>query len=216
MRLILWIAVVVVLCAHPAPGGRRRLTPLQRRLSSRTVSANFRSVQAEIVIRDASDEDADAISAIGKKAMPAQYVGLVDSAAVAAAVEQTYDPSVVADCIARCRGKADAQFLAAERAGRVIGYLHFDCFGPEAELHRLYIDEDERSGGVGRLLMDALHERIGPDAGYMLLVVEGNDRAVRFYERWVYLWPRWSMGSSITQQGWASSSRRKHHRFRSC
>ena len=31
--------------------------------------------------------------------------------------------------------------------------------------------------------MDVLHERIGAGTEYMLLVVEGNDRAVRFYER---------------------------------
>ena len=138
---------------------------------------------AEIVVRDASEADAVAISGIGKKAMPAQYVGLVDAAAVEAAVEQTYAPSAVADCIARCRAAAGAVFVVAERAGRVIGYLHFDCFGPEPELHRLYIDMNERSGGVGRLLMDVLHERLGADAEYMLLVVEGNERAVRFYER---------------------------------
>ncbi|MGI8972903.1 MAG: GNAT family N-acetyltransferase, partial [Gaiella sp.] len=48
---------------------------------------------------------------------------------------------------------------------------------------RIYLYDSERGGGVGGLLMDALHERIGHDAEYMLLVVEGNDRAVRFYER---------------------------------
>ena len=135
------------------------------------------------MVRDASEADAVAISVIGKKAMPAQYAGLVDAAAVEAAVEQTYAPSAVGDCIARCRVAADAVFVVAERAGLVIGYLHFDSFGPEPELHRLYIDEDERSGGAGRLLMEVLHERLGVGAEYMLLVVEGNERAVRFYER---------------------------------
>ena len=65
----------------------------------------------------------------------------------------------------------------------MIGYLHFDSFGPEPELHRLYLDDSERGGGVGTLLMDALHARIGGDSDYMLLVVEGNEGAVRFYER---------------------------------
>ena len=135
------------------------------------------------MIRGASEADADAISVIGMKAMPAQYAGLVDPGAIEAAVEQSYAPSAVAECITHCREASDALFVVAERAGRVIGYLHFDSFGPEPELHRLYLDDGERGGGVGTLLMDALHARIGKESGYMLLVVEGNEGAVRFYER---------------------------------
>ena len=138
---------------------------------------------ADVLIRDASGADADAISVIGKNAMPAQYAGLVDPVATEAAVEQSYAPSAVAECITRCHEAPDALFIVAERAGRVIGYLHFDSFGPEPELHRIYLDDGERGGGVGTLLMDALHARIGNDSDYMLLVVEGNEGAVRFYER---------------------------------
>ena len=139
-------------------------------------------MSADVLIRDAVGADADAISVIGKKAMPAQYAGLVDPVATEAAVEQSYAPSAVAECITRCHEATDALFIVAER-GRVIGYLHFDSFGPESELHRLYVDDSERGGGVGALLMDALHARIGKDSNYMLLVVEGNEGAVRFYER---------------------------------
>jgi ribosomal protein S18 acetylase RimI-like enzyme len=63
-----------------------------------------------------------------------------------------------------------------------VGYLHFDCFGPEPELHRLYVDADQRGGGVGARLMDELHARLD-DPHYMLLVVAGNHRAVAFYQR---------------------------------
>ncbi len=137
----------------------------------------------DVVIRNASEADAQAISVIGKKAMPAQYAGLVDPAATEVAVEQSYAPSAVAECITRCHEATDALFIVAERTGRVIGYLHFDSFGPEPELHRLYLDDGQRGGGVGTLLMDALHARIGNGVDYMLLVVEGNEGAVRFYER---------------------------------
>jgi L-amino acid N-acyltransferase YncA len=117
---------------------------------------SVRAVSSEIVIRDAVAEDAGAISEIGRQAMPAQYVGLVDAVAVKAAVEQTYAPAAVVDCIARCQGRDNAVFIVAERVGRVIGYLHYDCFGPEPELHRLYLDENERGSGVGGRLMHAL------------------------------------------------------------
>jgi ribosomal protein S18 acetylase RimI-like enzyme len=151
--------------------------------TARARSTSVSPVAADVVIRDASQADAEAISVIGKQAMPAQYTGLVDHAAIEAAVDQSYARSAVAECITRCHEATDALFIVAERTGQVVGYLHFDSFGLEPELHRLYVDDSERGGGVGTLLMDALHARIGKDSGYMLLVVKGNDGAVRFYER---------------------------------
>ncbi|HVL96311.1 MAG TPA: GNAT family N-acetyltransferase, partial [Solirubrobacteraceae bacterium] len=120
---------------------------------------------------------------IGRVAMPAQYDGVVDPVAVAAAVEQTYADDVLADCIARCTAADDAEFLVAERDGGVIGFLHFDSFGAEPELHRLYVDASVRGGGAGHALVEALRQRLPPGAPYMLLVVAANERAVRFYER---------------------------------
>jgi ribosomal protein S18 acetylase RimI-like enzyme len=139
--------------------------------------------RGDVLVREAARGDADAIAAIGREAVPAQYAGLVDPAAVEAAVTQTYAPAVVSDCIGRCRGALDALFLVAERARRVVGFLHFDSFGPEPELHRLYLDRRYRGGGIGTMLTNELHGRLTRDSAYMLLVVSGNERAVRFYER---------------------------------
>jgi ribosomal protein S18 acetylase RimI-like enzyme len=136
-----------------------------------------------VLVRDAAGSDADAIAAVGTEAMPAQYAGLVDPAAVDAAVSQTYAPSAVNECIERCQRASDALFLVAERSGQVVGFLHFDSFGPEPELHRLYLDHRHRGAGIGTLLMNELHARLPAGFAYMLLVVAGNDRAVRFYER---------------------------------
>jgi len=136
----------------------------------------------DVLVRDATGTDAGAIAAIGSEAMPAQYAGLVDPAAVAAVVSQAYAPSAVTECIYRCHRASDAAFLVAERSGQVVGFLHFDSFGPEPELHRLYLELRHRGAGIGTLLMDGLHARLPTDLAYMLLVVAGNDRAVRFYE----------------------------------
>ena len=86
---------------------------------------------ADVLIRDAVEADADAISVIGKKAMPAQYAGLVDPVATEAAVEQAYAPSAVAECITRCHEATDALFIVAER-GRGIGVLQYRSVGPGA------------------------------------------------------------------------------------
>ena len=137
----------------------------------------------EVLIRDASVEDAAAVAGIGSRALAVQYRGVVDPVAVEAAIEQTYSEPAVADCIARCAASDDAAFLVAERDGAVRAFLHYDAFGEEPELHRLYVDETERGAGIGGRLVEELHSRLGPSTGYMLLVVEGNEGAVRFYER---------------------------------
>jgi ribosomal protein S18 acetylase RimI-like enzyme len=136
-----------------------------------------------VLLRDASPSDASAIAAIGTAAMPAQYAGLIDPEVIAAAVDQAYAPSAVADCIERCSAAEDASFLVAEWSDHVVGFLHFDAFGPEPELHRLYLDREHRGAGIGSMLMEGLHERVPADLAYMLLVVAGNDGAVRFYRR---------------------------------
>lgn len=114
--------------------------------------------------------------------MPVQFAGLVDAVVVDAVATQTYEPAAVAECIAKCGAADDAAFLVAELGGAVVGYLHFDCVGEEPELHRIYIDERFRGRGVGAALVEALHARLRPET-YILLVVRGNDGAVRFYER---------------------------------
>ena len=137
----------------------------------------------DVLLRDASPADAAAVAAIGTAAMPAQYAGLIDASVIAAAVSQTYSPSAIAECIERCSAADDATFLVAEWSDHVVGFLHFDAFGPEPELHRLYLVRECRGAGIGSLLMGALHERVPADLAYMLLVVSGNDGAVRFYRR---------------------------------
>ena len=131
---------------------------MQRRLAP-GVDTNMLTAQ-DVLVRDAVGTDADAIAAIGSEAMPAQYAGLVDPAAVAAVVSQAYEPSAVTECIDRCQRASDALFLVAERSGQVVGFLHFDSFGPEPELHRLYLEHRHRGAGIGTLLMNGLHARL--------------------------------------------------------
>ena len=140
-------------------------------------------IAQDVLVREAAGTDADAIATIGSQAVPAQYAGLVDPAAVAAVVSQAYDPSAVIACIDRCQKASDASFLVAERSGQVVGFLHFDSFGPEPELHRLYLEHRHRGAGIGTLLMHELHARLPAELAYTLLVVSGNDRAVHFYGR---------------------------------
>ena len=134
------------------------------------------------VVRDATPGDAEAISEIGLTVLPVQLKGLVDAELVDLFATQAYEPSAVGECISRCTTADDAVFLVAEVDGAVVGYLHYDSFGHEPELYRIYIDQRFQGQGVGGALVETLHTRLKPDT-YILHVVKGNDGAVRFYER---------------------------------
>jgi len=85
--------------------------------------------------------------------------------------------------------------LLAEEGGRVLGYAMVSEVGGQAtlttadrvaELESLSVAEDERGRGVGRALMDAAYDVIRELGAteIMLYVLDGNDGAMRFYERY--------------------------------
>jgi GNAT superfamily N-acetyltransferase len=87
------------------------------------------------------------------------------------------------------------QTLVAEEAGRIVGYAttapsrDFDVPG-WGEIQELYVDPDRWGSGVGKALMAGARDRL-KGLGYqdaVLWVLEGNERAERFYERdgWIF------------------------------
>jgi ribosomal protein S18 acetylase RimI-like enzyme len=138
---------------------------------------------APLVVRTARAADAPSIAAIGRVAFPAVHSDVVGAEFAAAVVEQTYSIEALTDCITHCADADDAEFLVAERDGEVIGYLHYDAEGAEPELHRIYVNPDEKRGGVGSALLRELHARLPYGAQYILLVAEANEAARAFYER---------------------------------
>ena len=89
---------------------------------------------------------------------------------------------------------ARGHLLLAEDGGRVLGYAMVSETSGQAtlatdermaELESLSVLQDERGQGVGRALMDAAYAVIR-ELGIgelMLYVMDGNDGALRFYER---------------------------------
>jgi ribosomal protein S18 acetylase RimI-like enzyme len=127
--------------------------------------------------------DAESIAAIGRVAFPAVHNDIAGEAFVTAVVEQTYSVEALTDCISRCADADDAIFLVAERDGAVIGYLHYDCEGAEPELHRIYVDPEQKRGGIGSMLMRELHTGLESGSSYVLMVAEANRAAQAFYAR---------------------------------
>jgi len=133
--------------------------------------------------RDAAVADAVAIAAIGTTGFTHTHEPLLGAAPTRAVVEQTYSHDAVIDSITRCAAADDAHFLVAERDGHVVGYLHYDCFASEPEMHRIYLDEQEIGRGTGSALMNEFHARVGEETTYVVLVALENVTARRFYAR---------------------------------
>jgi ribosomal protein S18 acetylase RimI-like enzyme len=133
-------------------------------------------------VRHALPADAPAIAAIGRVAVPDTYGDLIgDESVTSSIVEQSYALDTLGECIARCARSGDAHFLVAEHAGRVVGFLHYDCEGSEPELHRIYIEPTLKRRGIGSALLRELHHRLPPATSYILMVVAANRAAVSFY-----------------------------------
>jgi ribosomal protein S18 acetylase RimI-like enzyme len=136
-----------------------------------------------VTIRDADPADAAGVAAIGKAAVPETYEGIVDPVVLYNIVKQSYSTEALVACITRCRDAGNAHFIVAELGGRVAGFLHYDCEGPDPELHRIYIEPALKREGIGSALVRALHQRLAPGATYILMVIAANLPAVNFYRR---------------------------------
>lgn len=134
-------------------------------------------------VRDARPADAAGVAAIGKDAVPETYRSIVDPVVLQSIVDQSYSIESLQSCIRRCSTAADAYFLVAELDSRVVGFLHYDCEGPEPELHRIYITPLLKRKGIGSALLHELHTRLSPGATYILMVIAANHPAVAFYRR---------------------------------
>ena len=137
----------------------------------------------EPTIRTAAVGDAPGIAAIGRVAFPAVHDPIIGPEATASVVDKTYSIEALTACITSCASAGDAQFLVADAGGLVVGYLHYDCAGPQPELHRIYVDPGRKRGGIGSALLAELHARLEPGSSYVLMVAEENTAARAFYER---------------------------------
>lgn len=127
------------------------------------------------MVRDALAGDAPAIRELARRAWPAAYGGLFEPGFIELVLERTYAVAALEEQIA----DPASIFLVAEERGAVSGYLHHS----HRELHRLYVEPELIGRGIGGALLDELHRRLPPGSEYVALVREGNERALRFYER---------------------------------
>jgi len=137
----------------------------------------------ETVVRDAVASDAAGIAAIGRRAFPELHKDVLDESMIELVVAQTYSLAGLRACIDLCARSEGAHFLIAERAGALVGYLHYDSVGPEPELHRIYVDPGQKRAGIGSALLREHHARLPAGGSCILMVFAANQVAINFYRR---------------------------------
>jgi GNAT superfamily N-acetyltransferase len=138
-----------------------------------------------ISIRNATLHDADAIAVLHATVWRATYQSLAPAAALAALTTQVR--------LARWRvllgePAAGQVTLLAEHEGALAGFGQLAPPSPQSarrEIRFLYVGEAHQGCGVGRGLMRALAQAALDQgaAGIELGVVDGNARAIAFYQR---------------------------------
>jgi ribosomal protein S18 acetylase RimI-like enzyme len=134
----------------------------------------------ELVVREATPDDADAMGRLHVRAWQAAYRGAMPDAYL-----DGLDP------VERARmwraGMARRTPLVAEADGVVVGLA---AFGPTddpegaGELYAINVDPDQWGSGAGRALIVEVERRLARDHSVAVLwVIPSNDRARRFYER---------------------------------
>ncbi|WP_372727179.1 N-acetyltransferase family protein [Nocardioides sp.] len=134
---------------------------------------------ADVVIRPATPDDAEALTHLHLDCWDDAYAGLVDRALLGA--RRADVPARIEKWRANL---AERETLLAETTDGLVG---FATAGPardedapaELEVWALYVRAAHWGTGVGHALLQAA---IGEHPAY-LCVLEGNDRAIRFYER---------------------------------
>lgn len=141
--------------------------------------------QADIHYRLAEVGDADELAAVHIRSWRAAYRGLIadehlDALEVAARADvfrKELEP--------QRRAERGVTWIVAERDGVVIGHALSQFFDGAAVLHLLYLDPELFNKGVGHTLHAMVlrgARRLGAVA-ITLKVLDGNQRAIDFYER---------------------------------
>lgn len=134
-------------------------------------------------IRDATSDDADAITAVARASWHAAYDDLLGAEAVAETVDSWFTAeNVVADV-----ERSERPFFVAASDGEVLG---FAVAVPDDErdavyhLYRIYVRPDAWGEGVGSRLLARSESEVRTRGAerLRLSVLADNERAVAFYE----------------------------------
>ena len=123
-----------------------------------------------VVIRPMMPADAEAKADVHWKSCLETYTGLMDPDFLAASTLDKYHAIAL---------RFVETTLVAELDGKIVG---FGCWDPTGEIPALYVLRDALGYGIGRRLLETMLERLADCKQVRLEVLEGNNRAIGFYE----------------------------------
>jgi ribosomal protein S18 acetylase RimI-like enzyme len=142
-------------------------------------------VDDELVLRQATPDDAGALAELNVAAWRWAYRGLVDADYLA-----SLDPGAGTSTWAGRLTSASARTVVAEQAGAVVGFVSFgaaedaDATPAVGHVFAIYISESVQGSGVGRALIVHALEALAAEgrAEATLWVLDTNTVARTFYE----------------------------------
>jgi ribosomal protein S18 acetylase RimI-like enzyme len=133
----------------------------------------------EVLVRTAAGDDLDAVLEIGHRTWPGTFEPIAGPEYVEMGLAKWWTPDAAIPAIRAGRT------LVAEVGGEVVGMAVYGTHDADLVLWKLYVLPEHHGRGVGRRLLAAVLARAA-ELGHPSLsvsVVEGNDRALRFYAR---------------------------------
>ncbi len=127
-----------------------------------------------------TDADMDGKGYVHYKSWHETYTGLID---------QNYLDAITAEkCISTAHRWPD-NTLVAKDGDKVIGFIAYNAYRDDSltetgEIFGLYVLQDYQGQKVGYQLMNAAIEQLAQYKAVALWVLKGNDKAIRFYEKY--------------------------------
>ena len=134
-----------------------------------------------IQIDAATVQDVPAIQRVADWSFHAAYDDLLDSTLIEAMLAEWYAPERLREQIT----DPESVFLVARRGGRARGFVDVEPYeSPDTYfLSRLYVEPSLWGSGIGTALLEAARQRFDPERNRLeLTVLDGNERAIAFYE----------------------------------
>lgn len=153
------------------------------------------SATTDLIIAPATLEDASAIASLGRTTFTTTFAHSMPAPDLSAYLSRTYTPAAIALEISDTRSNTFYVARLASAPGTIAGFLQvkYQSTDPAlpprlklAEVHRIYVNTEVHSQGVGGKLMEhvlGILRREGSYEGAWLGVWEEHVRAKRFYAR---------------------------------